>query len=848
MIIEISGGQSGIREYLENGEKEGRGFTRDEADKRVTLSGDLDVTDSIIKSLDFKENYHHITLSFKEDFVSQEDLQKAVNEFEQLVRAAYKDEELNFYAEAHIPKIKSYKAKNGEIVIRKPHIHIVIPNVNMITGKYMEPFGRVDNNTHYIDSFQELFNQDNGFASPKDNRQNGLNHEAEIIARQTGTLFTMNKVEKEEILNFIIENKINSYSKFEEYLNTQGEVKTRNKGKGNEYLNIQFAHKSKGVNLKEFCFSKEFIEEYSYKDKLDFLQKETENVFVEKKEVYESKKRAKYEELLKDWFDFRAREIKYINYKSKFYKEIYKNASKLEKIELLNQKEQEFYAKYNIKNEIKEEIKGIAQGDIKDLKMNSPKAKREFSQSVAGSKLSKIYAQKKLETTNFKGFLIKDTYDKLTNLKGVLSQKYGYDEKRNVIYLNNDSKRVIGIKEFLVEHMNLLSEEIQMLENSILRIEQDYTKYGLKTESKGQKMAIKVNIKANEQDKNKVDYLQLGEVDRIGKFTGFIYDQAGKNSSATLFVIADKVVDYEEFKKLPNFKELDEKMNMIVNTTKETHYSKELKMNYVKENLTLTTPGQSYANSKHNFQEMRPIEIGISQFKNAKSLDKNIFTVAKEFVQENWYKAKDKVQFLLTSKRDLAVSNIVLTLELQQMKAKLEDIKTYQQALEKQTELIKGYEQKEAAASQEQSKPKKEYTFGELFEKLDRAGNLRDNLNFGKELLEDKNFIEQKEAALSVLDSIKNGDIKIDKEEIKTMPLNEIKAMNTMTENNIVVNSSNAVKEFVNVLKSVQSMSLEQGLDMDQMLKTTLERLSDKFPTKNQEHAKSQAKEVEAEM
>jgi hypothetical protein len=283
MIIEISGGQSGIREYLENGQKKGRGFSRDEADKRVTLSGDLEVTDSIIKSLDYKENYHSIILAFKEDFVSQEDLQKAVNEFSKFVKAAYKEEELNLYAEAHIPKIKSYKAKNGEIVIRKTHVHIVIPNVNMLTGKYLEPFGRVDNNTHYTDSFQELHNQNFGFASPKDNRRAEFNLDSSIIERQKGDLFTMNKVSKEEILNFIIENKIDSYYKFEEYLKTQGTTRTRNKGRDTEYLNIKLAHHNKGINLKEFCFSKKFIEEYSFEDKVDFLTKETENVFVEKK-------------------------------------------------------------------------------------------------------------------------------------------------------------------------------------------------------------------------------------------------------------------------------------------------------------------------------------------------------------------------------------------------------------------------------------------------------------------------------------------------------------------------------------------------------------------------------------
>lgn len=944
MIVTISGGHSGIREYLETGQKKERGFTRDEADKRVTLGGDLEVTDSVIKSLDFKENYHHITLAFKEDIVSQEDLQKAYNEFEKFVKVAYKNEEINIYAEAHLPKLKSYKAKNGEIVIRKPHIHIVIPNVNMLTGKYMEPFGRVSNNTHYIDSFQELHNQNFGFESPKDNRRNGFDLDSSIMSRHTGELFGKNTVEKEEFLSFIIENKIDSYSKFEEYLKSQGSIRTRNQGKENEYLNIKLPHHSQGINLKEFCFSKEFIEEFDYSDKLDFLQKETENVFIEKKEKYESKKRAKHEELFKDWFDFRARELKYINYKSKFYKEVYKNASKVEKIELLNQKEKEFYQKNNIEEEIKEELKDYdspmrikenLKEIIKDkqnvkfkntntitraneriyiaiaeqlgrefeaedansmrtlsesqlvhnakrinellhvdevdklepkrrrksnnqlrwanngnsrVEESTRKTKREIN-NVIDSKLAAYFDKKELESTNFKRFLIKDTYDKLTELKGVLSQKYDYDEKRNVICLNNQTKRVIDVKEFIVEHMNLLADEIHALEKSIGKIEIDYNKNISNMRYKDKKMAIQVNIKTNDKDKNKVDYLQVGEVDRVGRMTGFIYDQAGKNSSATLFVVNDKVVDYEEFKKLPNFKELDEKMNMLVQTSKETHYSKELRMNYVKENLTLTAPGQTYANSKHNFTEMRPVEAGISKFDNMKSLDKNIFTKAKEFVQEHWYKAKDQVQFLLNSKRDLAASNIALALELQQMKVKLEDVKTYQEAVQKQAEKIKEYEQKGVENPNEKAnEPKKEYTFAEVFEKLDRAGNLKDNINFGKDLLNDEKFVAQKEAASSILDSIKSGHISISKDEIKAMPANEIKALKVMTDNNIAVNSTKSVKSFVDVLKSATKMSIDQGLDLDSLIKTTLEKLSDKFPSKDKiAENKEKSNDVEVE-
>ena len=59
-------------------------------------------------------------------------------------------------------------------------------------------------------------------------------------------------------------------------------------------------------------------------------------------------------------------------------------------------------------------------------------------------------------------------------------------------------------------------------------------------------MSIKVNIKTNVANSQNIDYLQIGTADKVGRFTGLIYDQADNSgkSSATLYVIADKVVDY----------------------------------------------------------------------------------------------------------------------------------------------------------------------------------------------------------------------------------------------------------------------------------------------------------------
>ena len=63
-IIRITGGVEGLAEYLERGEKKGRRQTRDQLDERVVLAGDLELTESLIKSMSTKgDRFLHITFS-----------------------------------------------------------------------------------------------------------------------------------------------------------------------------------------------------------------------------------------------------------------------------------------------------------------------------------------------------------------------------------------------------------------------------------------------------------------------------------------------------------------------------------------------------------------------------------------------------------------------------------------------------------------------------------------------------------------------------------------------------------------------------------------------------------------
>jgi hypothetical protein len=274
MIIRVNGAHSGIKEYLEKGQMKDRYFSRDQLDKRVVLCGDLAMIDTIVNQIDTEsDRYSHYTLSFKEDEIKPELLEKITQEFREYYFGSYTDEEICFYAEAHLPKIKSYiDYKNGEIVERKPHIHIVVPRYNLLSNTQ---FMHVEvNNTQYRDAFQEYINCKYGLESPKDNPRFEINDRSELISRYKGDSFTgIGKEQKEAIYRLITEKNITSRSELVTQLNELGfEVKTRNKGiPEKSYLNIKSGDEEKGVNLKEFVFTDEYLK-MTYNDKLLFAQ------------------------------------------------------------------------------------------------------------------------------------------------------------------------------------------------------------------------------------------------------------------------------------------------------------------------------------------------------------------------------------------------------------------------------------------------------------------------------------------------------------------------------------------------------------------------------------------------
>ncbi|MGT2477580.1 LPD7 domain-containing protein [Paraburkholderia terrae] len=345
MLIRVRGYHDGIKAYLEEGQKQDREFERDEMDERVILAGDLTLTHDIIQSMaTTAERYINVTLSFKEDEVSRAVLAEIVREFEAFAFSAYRPDEYNFYAEAHVPRLKSYAdRRSGELVERKVHLHVVIPEVNLLTGHRLEPFGKVDRHHRFLEAFQEHINAKYGLASPKDNRRMHFTDASEMISRYKGDVFApMNRELKAAILETLISRDVTRYEDFRVLLTEFGETRTRNAGREGEYENVKVPGAAKGVNLKEFVFSPAFIE-LDAEGKRDALNHNVSSVHAEYVDPGVPRPTpGHYLDALFEWNDVRAREIKYLNSGSRFYQD-YQAASPDEQRRILDHREQRFY-------------------------------------------------------------------------------------------------------------------------------------------------------------------------------------------------------------------------------------------------------------------------------------------------------------------------------------------------------------------------------------------------------------------------------------------------------------------------------------------------------------------------
>jgi len=334
MLARVTSGKSGIVEYLVSGIKSGRELGRDELDYRVAIDGNINITDSVIKQLNDQErdnNYLHITLSFSEKSISNDEMIAAYHSYKEKLMAAYDYSEFNVYAEIHNPKIKSYTdKKTGEEIERFPHVHIVIPKKNLITGKSLEPLGKYTNNIKYHDAIQESVNRSQGLQSPYDHqRKQKITDNSEFISRYKGDNFKGSNAEvKTEILEKITSGDIKTMSHFEKLLREYGEVSIGKAKGGEQYYKVKMNGESKNIRFKEAVFKEDYI--------------------VRRESVRQKPSDNKVNNLVNEWVNVRAEETKFIHPSSQTNREQYYKLNKMEREQYLNDRRAEYNKENNI--------------------------------------------------------------------------------------------------------------------------------------------------------------------------------------------------------------------------------------------------------------------------------------------------------------------------------------------------------------------------------------------------------------------------------------------------------------------------------------------------------------------
>lgn len=322
----MTSGTSGIADYLINGNKSGRELSRDELDLRVCLEGDLSLTDSIVKQLcddGRQQNYLHITLSFGEKELTEDIIKQAYQKYKDTLMTAYDCDEYNVYAEIHYPKIKSYKdKKTGEKIERLPHVHIVIPQKNLVTQKGLDPFGKYTNNINYHDAIQEEINRELNLLSPYDNQRfykQLLNDDSEFISRYKGDNFKgANAKFKTQLFDAINSNNIRDVRQFEHELSQHGIVSKGKLGSADEYFQIKPFGANKNIRLKEDCFKSSYIESRQ-------LQRpKPSNEYIKT--------------FVDEWINTRSYEMKYIHPESKTCRDKYYQLTPEQKKVFINER------------------------------------------------------------------------------------------------------------------------------------------------------------------------------------------------------------------------------------------------------------------------------------------------------------------------------------------------------------------------------------------------------------------------------------------------------------------------------------------------------------------------------
>jgi hypothetical protein len=292
------------------------------------------------------ERYLHISLSFKEDNLLPEMMRTISERFRNFALAAYAEDEYCYYAEAHLPRVKSYVNRaSGDFVERKPHIHVVIPSINLLSGQRLDPFGLVKQAEVYYDAFQEAINCEFGLASPKDAARVQLGGGSIAISRLKGDEFTgsVGRQSKSSILQKILDHDICDWASFLRLLGAMGEVKVRKADSTKPYAHLVPEGKTRGINLREHVFSPEFLL-LPRAEKWQRIHAKASTAYVEKSGG--RRLSPEHESRLWAWRSSRAHEVRWLNPGNRKLWRAYKCADQAEKARILEERRQKWEQKY----------------------------------------------------------------------------------------------------------------------------------------------------------------------------------------------------------------------------------------------------------------------------------------------------------------------------------------------------------------------------------------------------------------------------------------------------------------------------------------------------------------------
>ena len=345
-IFRFGGGCEGIGDYLKYGKKAGREYTRDDLDERVRLSGSLEVTESIIANMTNApdvERYDHITFAFKEHDITDEMLKDINDDIREFLTSAYGEGEIDYYAEAHRPKILEYPSLNDEEPIKRGiHIHIVIPKINLVTRERASAlemlnakYGAKRETWEYVDAFQTALNHKYGLEDPKDNLRIKGAGKAEVINRskttKTPTFFQSGIDLRDNILRAVVDRNITTQEDFTALLAEYGEVKT-----SASYYSVKLEGEEKSHRLKDNCFKPDFIA-LPTEEKRRLLFDEGKHEYLEAGEPREPTEEQL--SMIEEFKNLRSKEIRFISTNSNFYKDHYRHLSTEERMEVLHRLE-----------------------------------------------------------------------------------------------------------------------------------------------------------------------------------------------------------------------------------------------------------------------------------------------------------------------------------------------------------------------------------------------------------------------------------------------------------------------------------------------------------------------------